>query len=1003
MEQLGIDRGELISKKKRPNLNFEEGSYTLPELLESHLLPVVAQYDVSRQPIPFHEFNFDLSQPLLLYKKRHIQKVSAHSLYINEDNKYEDIGESILIPEDYKGWFAVLQRLTGYTKADDAVPHFTTIEELANSNTDRFLVGGTKKINGIQISDATDSLPQKHDQRQFLPGDILTRDKIYYGETKKKTRLFRKAKYITEKFLKCRDESDREILLPFEQAGIFYQVSHKYGKPTKNVMQMSDIVARKLTPRIVKLVFGKFPITHCSFTGLMRAESSNIETSIIAATMNNTKNLLMEIPVSSAIYFRVANMDSDLRRNECYRNAMSICVERAITYMRNIKVCYNFTLNDDASETEDSEQKGPCCNDNPLDESEPVASKNDTDQSDATISNTLNENSDIFRHDVLRSQLQRSYFKAMDVPRVFSVDIPDEVCIRPGRCRSTGRMSFCLGNNYLTVPMLEPSIYKRNSGNNNTIHEISCTTKRGSRISFNGTFFKEESGDEDETGNKVDKIEEIENPPPIPCTNINSYVNINPATDWNPSDFGSLGRQCSQPPDIAPPPLPRSSSTSGVSTGSTSSSSDSNNSNHGSRDSFEYAVPKFQESLTTIADPTNMLSLNYNDAKKVTRRPSTFTFSEGAVGGANSELQVSEITIDEEADDNEPIYENIKSLMELVSKLDESELQHNEAEVVCTQNAGEEKSESNEDSAELDISGESLHLSDSLEANTTTKSGEDTTTEEVKSLDSKTEEHTDLISDISHEVSDIQMVFNCEVSASLISDTDCLNNDDNENENNSIEAKTSSIEQRDSSGQSLNDQDNDIAIENKNTLLAKEFLESFEHFSTEMLSQQKVECGNECKDSCTNIKSNTTVFEQTFGLELSLNNVSEEEKGEKHVVSKNGSPDKDDENTQSQYMCRKALENFKHSEAVSASKSKIRALQKPFRKLTVDEISEALITIGIKGQTIEQIKALEVNGAKLTEVLEGELSIRDCLSGVNLVDQQKISMFIRGWRPNSPD
>lgn len=68
-----IDQGDLVPTKDRPNLTFEEGSYTLPELLESHLLPVVAQYDSTRQPIPFQEFSFDLSQPLLLYKKRNIQ------------------------------------------------------------------------------------------------------------------------------------------------------------------------------------------------------------------------------------------------------------------------------------------------------------------------------------------------------------------------------------------------------------------------------------------------------------------------------------------------------------------------------------------------------------------------------------------------------------------------------------------------------------------------------------------------------------------------------------------------------------------------------------------------------------------------------------------------------------------------------------------------------------------------------------------------------------------
>lgn len=69
-----IDQGEISDQ--RPTLRFQEGSYSLPELLDSHLLPVVAQLDTSRQPVPFNEFNFDLTQPLLLYKKRNIQVIN---------------------------------------------------------------------------------------------------------------------------------------------------------------------------------------------------------------------------------------------------------------------------------------------------------------------------------------------------------------------------------------------------------------------------------------------------------------------------------------------------------------------------------------------------------------------------------------------------------------------------------------------------------------------------------------------------------------------------------------------------------------------------------------------------------------------------------------------------------------------------------------------------------------------------------------------------------------
>lgn len=97
---MGLDQIEVSTE--RPKLEFEPGSFTLSEIVDSYLLPMVVQLDNQKHPLPFKEFNFDLSQPLVLYKKRNIQKVPAVSVTIDGD-QYVDVGESLLIPEDYKG------------------------------------------------------------------------------------------------------------------------------------------------------------------------------------------------------------------------------------------------------------------------------------------------------------------------------------------------------------------------------------------------------------------------------------------------------------------------------------------------------------------------------------------------------------------------------------------------------------------------------------------------------------------------------------------------------------------------------------------------------------------------------------------------------------------------------------------------------------------------------------------------------------------------------------
>lgn len=945
MDQMGLDQIEVSTE--RPKLEFEPGSFTLSEIVDSYLLPMVVQLDNQKHPLPFKEFNFDLSQPLVLYKKRNIQKVPAVSVTIDGD-QYVDVGESLLIPEDYKGWFAVLQRWGGNMKADDNVPHFKTVEELANSNTDKFLIGGTSRITGLHVIERSDS-HLNHEQRYFMPGDIFIRDKVYFGETKKRTRLFRKPKYITEKFLQCRDEADREILLPFEQKGIFYQVSERSGKPNHNVMQMSDVVARNLPPRIIKLVFGRFPVTPCSFTGLMKADTARLESSIIASTIVNKKNILLEIPMTADMYFKVVTLTDELKNDDCYKNAMSLCMERATTYMRNIKVCYNFTCKDDEhiqtikKESDMDLISSDEGNDGNLSPRDLKTKKSSSLKRKFRKTKSLERNNKPLGQNEKKSSPKRSGSKkgqskqsqspvlGNDVNDNFSeVDMrvagsnhtrfsheieeaANATFMRPGRALSTGRMSFCFGNSYLTVPIFATGLSALNEDRNKSCDDLNeikdelsnaevdeslpppmpCTDigsyvntgedsfgglgvehdqhRRTSDIIYNANFGQyvndpeidsgfHNNGSKDQSSNSVSGTSESnDTPEKIPgtdkdCLLDESEVQEEPECD-NYVPVSHARRPSSKPPESAPPPVPSHpvSTSSRESSSSTSdeSVSDDRRSSRASAERLQYDTPKPKEE--------NALSPNlaFGDSKLPTsRRPSTFTFTEGLCSLPHGET--SNILDDglPGVTEDSPIYENIQALQELMETMENLEI---------------------EDADIMDI-----HFK----------------------------------------------------------------------------------HQTDTESNYLDTNKGSVVFENTNK-------------------------GTEAADNV-----NT-------GLSLSINDAeSAEVEGEIDLAESPVTGNPLSENVPMKLAKTLSLDSNTSVSSKISKQNSLTEKQKSIDELTVDEFIAQLEQIGIRDNSLNRVKELKIDGKLLSSVAHDDECLKECLPDVSLIDMQKITMFLRGWRPH---
>ena len=840
----------------------------------------------------------------------------------------------------------MLQRWTGNEKADDNVPHFKTIEELANSNTDKFLIGGTKRINGLHVFERTHG-QVNHQQQPFMPGDILTREKLYFGETKKRTRLFRKPKYITEKFLMCRDEVDREILFPFEQKGIFYQVSERSGKPNHNVMQMSDIVARNLPPRIIKLVFGRFPVTPCSFTGLMKADVAKLESSVITSTIINTKNILLEIPLNADMYFKIVKVTDELKHAQCYIDAVSLCAERATTYMRNIKVCYNYTHKEDENihmikKESDmdliSSDEGNEGNISPRDvqtgarKSSSLKRKFRKTKSLERNNNTLGQNekkSAISRRGSKKShhtpnetnKIQDSKFspngklrKHMDLSYSVNTRLSEDVepavsnTMRSARSLSTGRMSFCFGNSYLTIPMFACDLPSLNEDRKGSIDRL--------------------SGIETDVGPDDEIAEAL--PPPMPCTNIGSYVNTggnstneltvefsekrrlsdviynenfgsyvntpihdstisneptlnnasndadcnNKSVELNRSDSAGdnpqVGvddeicddyvpvshsrRPSSKPPDSAPPPLPyielsENPRKSDVSVSDEDFTQDGRSSRT-SAELFQYDVPKQNTPDSPLEGPRTEPSQT-----RVARRPSTFTFSEGlCVPNDNDKTNMPLVDEVFEVNEDSPIYENIQALQELLSTMDDLQLNYSASNTDTLNDACNGSVEP----GPLDMVDASMCIP-------------------------STSEQFGMEANIVRNDLDIDISGNAE-------------------DANKIKAEHQYIDEHEVSENTIMKLEKSVSVESNSSKVSKQ--------------------------------------------------------------------------------------------------SSLSERQKSIQELTIEEFIAQLEQIGIRDNSLNTVKELNVDGKYLASMADDDETLKECLPDVSLIDLQKISMFLKGWRPH---
>ncbi|GFR89815.1 hypothetical protein ElyMa_006134900 [Elysia marginata] len=331
----------VLSSRFEPDFNTQ--SEVLADIAKN--LPRVVKCD--RSTVRSTRLPFDLSQSLLLHSKRSVIKVGARSvLFDKEKGRFQDVGDDILVPEDYPGWFGVIGSPKDI-KSESTVPYYRTIGKLGITNCREFLVGGTHCVNGFTRIAGN----QSWEYYKVPPGEVLRRVGVY--QERKKLRsggiFSSRSRIVIEVYLRCYDTRDRDIHISANEEGVFYILTQDGPMNKTPVMTMSQIVQRYRNnfPLVVKLLFGPVPKAKCAFKDTLRLNEVAMSHTVIASTMENLRNINLEIPLDDSMRFYAAIHSPTLTESRLYKQAYNDCEAKAPTYKRNMKVLVGVILKDD--------------------------------------------------------------------------------------------------------------------------------------------------------------------------------------------------------------------------------------------------------------------------------------------------------------------------------------------------------------------------------------------------------------------------------------------------------------------------------------------------------------------------------------------------------------------------------------------------------------------------------------------------------------------------------
>nr|KAG5711768.1 hypothetical protein BaRGS_023532 [Batillaria attramentaria] len=200
-------------------------------------------------------------------------------------------------------------------------------------------------LKAIRVDQGDDGEP-KYLERKVPAGSFLKTDSVFAAKWRTQATvpsgLFKKkeAEWITQeiKYLKCIDKDEKEILIPLSHRGKFNAIYEKGKLNQHSVYTMKDILSDLKLPVRVRLLFGKAPVVPCIFTGMLFVKEVQENDVIIASTILNRRNVLMDLPTNCPCRVQQASREEDFANLKTFEDAQKLCQKYAHMYSTLIKL-----------------------------------------------------------------------------------------------------------------------------------------------------------------------------------------------------------------------------------------------------------------------------------------------------------------------------------------------------------------------------------------------------------------------------------------------------------------------------------------------------------------------------------------------------------------------------------------------------------------------------------------------------------------------------------------
>lgn len=264
------------------------------------------------------------------------------SLRPGKDGALIPQGPSIVIPDSYTGWFAIM------TSDGRTASYYSTVEQVASSKVTFFLTRyDVPSYTKTEESDGTFS----YQKSVVQSGHVLKLLGIYEDLNARRTNSSGRGHdssssssvFTCDKYAQCLNYRNEVLFLPFSASGRFYTTAHKSSKNPNHVYLMAHILKNHRLPLTVRLVCGYMPRVPCNFTGMLRLEQAQKESVILACTMTDeAQATLFEIDVSSNFALTPVK-DPMFPKTPIFLKTVSYCEDEAEAWRRQIKVTHHVT------------------------------------------------------------------------------------------------------------------------------------------------------------------------------------------------------------------------------------------------------------------------------------------------------------------------------------------------------------------------------------------------------------------------------------------------------------------------------------------------------------------------------------------------------------------------------------------------------------------------------------------------------------------------------------